>query len=159
MYGQFWFVLRVFGCFLVLVGGRFALRFDFLAKGDNKYDSQIVSECNDYRNDYANIDIPEEMFMNHNLTQDAMQYELKHTDKSTFEANENDSFGDDISSSATWILSLFVSSLLSMIIFSPILIYLKQYFRVLTWKKDKIDETFYFTHNPYNHQTIELIAN
>ena len=130
----------------------FAIRFDQMGDGTNMHETEIISQCNDARPDLMNIDISEKTFINYNRTEMALDYALDVMDTRTFIPNENDQFASDISSSRSWIISLVVSSLMSMIIFSPILIYLKQYFKILTWNPDKVDETYYFTQDEATQQ-------
>lgn len=107
-----------------------------------------------------NIDIPEQVMINFNHSEMAMNAELSAMDSRTFVPNRDDSYGDfleniDLSTtSASWIFSIFVSSLIGMVVFSPVILYLKQYWRVWRYDKDEINETFYFTHKHNNINSV-----
>ena len=102
--------------------------------------NSFFSECNDNFNDMSITD-----WLNYNKTENDIS-KILNSDPSLFNPPDNDSFGDNITSTDRWLLSIFLSYNMSIFISTPIIAYFLQLKYILCYKQNKdIDETYYFS--------------
>ena len=86
---------------------------------------------------------------NYNTTESDIKEFLK-SDVVTFESSKTNSFGSDIQSTESWLLSIATSYLLSVVITGPIGALVSQFIRVVKYKHgNDINDEYFFTLYPH----------
>ena len=116
-----------------------AIRFDQII---NARQNLITSSCND------GIDVSLIDLISNNITREEFK-QIKKQNPALFNPSNNDSFGENITSTERWITSIFTSWFLSFFLSSPIISFFMQIKNLLKYKydknKNKIDQMYYFS--------------
>ena len=130
------------------------LWFEVELTASNGYDNDIVSQCKD---EYYGYDIMEKTWINYNLTEVQVE-QLDGTNNQVYSPPTNDSYGDDVSVSARFIISVILSYVIGVLFWQPIIILAKSAYKLIKIERNpnKFNEAILFYH-PKNFVHSEQI--
>ena len=123
------------------------LRFDQLAHANNGYFESYESKCTNITS--LDIDVSQQTKINYNLSEYTLNEWLSNDNSQVYEPPNGDSFGNNMTTTARWVISLMLAFLYDLFVIYFVKLIFSSFFTIFTFDKNNKDEGYFWENDNF----------